>query len=996
VNIGASVTDTPVLYVDGTSVAATYDSATGTLTPSTQLTSGSHALTYTLTDGAGNTSASPALSLTVDTTAPTISTATPPTYKDDASVVISTNTLSNTYDNTPGVNIGVGLTDIPKLYLDGKLVDAMYDSGTGTLTPGENLAPGSHKLRYTLTDAAGNESIPSNSLVINVLRKVTIDNVSSANQPLFISGRAEANAKVALALNNNVTVNVNADHNGNWTYDGSVRYIMIRKTLQPLTDGNSAFDANGILTIGDVSIYGISNNKFSPLLSAVTASSPSGFINGWDPRTSKGSIIDNNYTTDTSFAEAWGKEISINGGNAWVQIDLGAVYPISKITVFARDAFGARLNNAQIFTSVNDMSQKSTIELNVDTNINVLTPITNLINTSNTSINVQKVDFQSLIQTITATETVSSLTNSTNATVNNNATSGNDSITGSSGADFIFGGMGNDTLTGREGLDHIQGGEGADLIFGGIGGSDTIGAGLEGDFLSGDAGDDTLYGSAGSDYIQGGAGSDSINGGLGDDFISGGLGDDTIYGGGNSQWGGDIVSYHNSPSAVSVNLGLGGSTSSSTGGEGNDVLYQIEGVEGSDFNDSIVGSLSDEFLFGSQGNDTILGGGGSDHLQGGEGSDLITAVGSGDNFLSGDQGNDLINGGDGSDHIQGGEGSDSINGGSGDDFISGGLGDDTIYGGGNSQWGGDIVSYHNSSSAVSVSLGMGGGTGSATGGEGNDIIYQIEGVEGSDFNDSIVGSLSDEFLFGSQGNDTILGGGGSDDLQGGEGSDSITGGSGDDFISGDQGKDILIGGGGSDHIQGGEGSDSITAVGSGDNFLSGDQGNDSINGGDGSDHIQGGEGSDLISGGSGDDFISGGAGIDILTGGIGHDIFLFNLGFQSISGSSATDVITDFVHGEDIFDFGIPGSNIRFVSNTVGVSDLTTLLSNANAYKPTTPSTTLCYFGVIGGDGYLVTEDDSGMISNIIQLTGVTSFTISDFVSPQTTFTPIVTQQPTL
>jgi hypothetical protein len=123
---------------------------------------------------------------------------------------------------------------------------------------------------------------------------------------------------------------------------------------------------------------------------------------------------------------------------------------------------------------------------------------------------------------------------------------------------------------------------------------------------------------------------------------------------------------------------------------------------------------------------------------------------------------------------------------------------------------------------------------------------------------------------------------------------------------------------------------------------------------------------------------------------------LFNLGFQSISGSSATDVITDFVHGEDIFDFGIPGSNIRFVSNTVGVSDLTTLLSNANAYKPTTPSTTLCYFGVIGGDGYLVTEDDSGMISNIIQLTGVTSFTISDFVSPQTTFTPIVTQQPTL
>jgi hypothetical protein len=47
-------------------------------------------------------------------------------------------------------------------------------------------------------------------------------------------------------------------------------------------------------------------------------------------------------------------------------------------------------------------------------------------------------------------------------------------------------------------------------------------------------------------------------------------------------------------------------------------------------------------------------------------------------------------------------------------------------------------------------------------------------------------------------------------------------------------------------------------------------------------------------------------------------------------------------------------------------------------------------------DGYLVTEDDFGVMSNIIQLTGVTSFTISDFVSLQTTLTPIVTQQPTL
>jgi Ca2+-binding RTX toxin-like protein len=343
--------------------------------------------------------------------------------------------------------------------------------------------------------------------------------------------------------------------------------------------------------------------------------------------------------------------------------------------------------------------------LNVDTNINVLTPITNLINTSNTSINVQKVDFQFSIQTITATEIVSGLSSSSNATVIN-GTSGNDTITGVSG-------------------------------------------------------------------------NDSIGSTSGDDFIFGGMGDD------------------------------------------------------------------------------------------------------------------ILGGSDGSDHIQGGEGSDSISGGLGDDFISGGLGDDTIYGGGNSQWVGDIVSYHNSSSAVSVNLGMGGSTGSATGGEGNDVLYQIEGVEGSDFNDTLIG-------------------------------------------------------------------------------------------GDGADHIQGGAGSDSINGGLGDDYLSGGGEIDTLTGGEGADTFMFNLGFQSILGSSATDVITDFFSTTDKINLGMSSSGIKFVSNTVNFSDISTLLSAVTSQNDEgsnkTDGKVLCYFGVIASDGYLVTEDDAGVISNIIQFSGVTSLVSTDIV----------------
>jgi Ca2+-binding RTX toxin-like protein len=253
------------------------------------------------------------------------------------------------------------------------------------------------------------------------------------------------------------------------------------------------------------------------------------------------------------------------------------------------------------------------------------------------------------------------------------------------------------------------------------------------------------------------------------------------------------------------------------------------------------------------------------------------------------------------------------------------------------------------------------------------------------FNNTFVGTIINDFMVGTSSSDSIIG-----DL-------------GDDFILGDQGNDSIDGGDGSDHLQGGEGSDSITG-GSGDDFISGDQGNDILIGGGGLDHIHGGEGSDSITGGSGDDFISGGSGIDTLTGGTGHDTFIFNLGSQSIPSSTVTDVISDFVHGEDIIDFGIPSSGIQFVSNTVTVSDIATFLSAVtsknNEESNKTDGKVLCYFGVVGTeavtDGYLVTEDDFGVMSNIIQLTGVTSFTISDFVSLQTTLTPIVTQQPTL
>ncbi|MEI3853566.1 MULTISPECIES: Ig-like domain-containing protein, partial [unclassified Ensifer] len=171
INIGTvPAGTTPSLYVDGTKVDATYDAATGTLTPVNVLPEGAHQLSYTLTDAAGNESAPSApLSVTVDTTVPATPAA-PASYADNAgSVQDPASTAATTDDPTPGINIGtVPAGTTPSLYVDGVKVPATYDAATGTLTPVNVLPEGAHQISYSLTDTAGNESAPSVALSVTV------------------------------------------------------------------------------------------------------------------------------------------------------------------------------------------------------------------------------------------------------------------------------------------------------------------------------------------------------------------------------------------------------------------------------------------------------------------------------------------------------------------------------------------------------------------------------------------------------------------------------------------------------------------------------------------------------------------------------------------------------------------------------------------------------------------------------------------------------------
>jgi Ca2+-binding RTX toxin-like protein len=238
-------------------------------------------------------------------------------------------------------------------------------------------------------------------------------------------------------------------------------------------------------------------------------------------------------------------------------------------------------------------------------------------------------------------------------------TNGADTIYGFGGNDLIFGLGGHDMIKGGGGADTIDGGAGSDFVnytdsaegvwvnlnsgqgFGGTAEGDTI-ANVEhvigsyyDDSLTGDGGENLLYGLDGHDSLIGGAGDDRLYGDHGNDVLRGDEGADALYGGD----GIDTANYAFSGAAVIVDLGTG----ETLGGDAvGDSLHSIENVNGSNFNDALVGDGGGNVLSGRSGNDYVAGFGGNDVLYGGNGTDV----------LDGGMGADLLNGGDGADTFQ--------------------------------------------------------------------------------------------------------------------------------------------------------------------------------------------------------------------------------------------------------------------------------------------------------------------------------------------------------
>ncbi len=399
---------------------------------------------------------------------------------------------------------------------------------------------------------------------------------------------------------------------------------------------------------------------------------------------------------------------------------------------------------------------------------------------------------------------------------------GDDNLTGDSWHNVISGNGGNDTLIGLAGNDTFISGQGADMLDGGEGEDVASYATMqEGGVIvnmtdtsqnTGDAAGDTymsvegIEGTRFNDVLTGDEGRNLLYGGQGDDMLDGGAAGADFFDGGE---GTDTASYASATQRAFVRMEETWRNDDAARG---DTYESIENLRGSQFDDNLCTDDGDNILWGDDGNDcmfgldgedTIYGGADQDTLIGGADGDLLdggagidkasyrtttesvianlsdssvnTGHAAGDTYvdiedLEGGSAADILTGDSGNNMLAGNDGADQLFGEGGNDVLMSGAGADTLHGG----TGIDIASYSNMQAhSVRVNLAtMASNNGDAAG----DVFISIEGVEGTQFNDELVGDF---------GNNIFIGGDGDDQMHGNEGADTFV------FNAGETGVDVI-------------------------------------------------------------------------------------------------------------------------------------------------------------------------------------------------------------
>lgn len=380
---------------------------------------------------------------------------------------------------------------------------------------------------------------------------------------------------------------------------------------------------------------------------------------------------------------------------------------------------------------------------------------------------------------------------------------------------------------------------------------------------SGD-GDDTLIGNAGGNILRGNRGNDTLVGGGGNDTLDGGVGFDT-------------ASYANETSAILADLQAG---TVSTGGGAVDQLIGIEQVTGSAFAD---------ILRGGNGNDSFVGGAEADQFDGRGGSDTVSYAGNivgvqvdlaANTAVGGDATGDSFAG---IENLTGSAFADILTGDAGDNVLTGGLGRDELYGGA----GFDYASYASATAGVTMSLypGTTYSSDNREGGALGDILYDIEGLIGSNYDDILKGTNGNNRLFGGGGMDTLIGFGGDDYMDGGAGQD--------DYVV-DSLSDIVIDSGSDDPViyrdRVKAWVDGYTLHATIESLILVSATAISGYGNDNNNQLWGNYGNNYLYGGGGVDVIDGAEGADTMEGGTGNDVYYVD---------DAADVVIEAAGGGD-------------------------------------------------------------------------------------------------
>ena len=230
---------------------------------------------------------SPPFPITIDRTAP----AAPGTPIDmtPGTDTGASNSDDNTQDATPDFAIvAPGPGETPSLYLDGGKVAANFDALTNTLTPINPLSDGPHTIRYTLTDAAGNESPHSTSSLA-----ITID--SAAPSAPAAPDMTSATDSGASNTDNDTrdttpdfTVSVPASHTATLYVDG----VAVPATLVAgvLTPNNPLPDGAHSVTYTVTDLAGNESAQSPSLTISIDTTAPSAPVITAVPENSNGGV----------------------------------------------------------------------------------------------------------------------------------------------------------------------------------------------------------------------------------------------------------------------------------------------------------------------------------------------------------------------------------------------------------------------------------------------------------------------------------------------------------------------------------------------------------------------------------------------------------------------------------------------------------------------------------------------------------------------------------